>query len=176
VHLKEAVASFMARAAEKLREEKEIAGRIGVSIIVQSSKSTVQSSKQYYKTLKQWHQHIKLLQPTDHTPDLISVALQIVDSIYKDGFRYKKATVYLFDLRGKNAVQDGLWHRSEVSWQDSTRVRDERLMHAVDEINTELGSETVRFGAQGVKTIWKQRRMKRSPRYTTSWDELPKVT
>ena len=165
--LKEAVASFTARAAEKLREEREITARIGVSITTNYHKKQEQ---QYHNS-----KHLKLLQPTDHTPDLITTALQIVDSIYKDGFRYKKATVHLFDLRGKKEVQDGLWYQSEVSWQDSNRKRDERLMHVVDKINTELGTETVRFGAQGVKTVWKQRRMKRSPRYTTRWDELPKV-
>ena len=55
------------------------------------------------------------------------------------------------------------------------------LMGVIDEMNAEWGTGTVRFAAEVPAQVaeggasWHMRQQRRSPRYTTRWDELPKV-
>ncbi len=164
----EAVANFTTRAAEKLREEKEVATHLGVAITTNYHNK---HDKQYYES-----RSIRLLQPTSHTPDLISAAVSILDSIFKEGYRYKKATVFLFGLYDENAVQQGFFSNT-LPWVCETGpMKKKQLMRVVDELNTELGSGTLHFAREGVNKKWHQRRKKVSPRYTTKWKELPRVS
>lgn len=165
--MNEAVANFTTRAAEKLREEHEVTTHIGVAITTNYHNT---HDKQYYESCS-----VRLLQPTSHTPDLIAAAVSILDKIYKNGYRYKKATVYLFGLYDQNSVQQGLFSNT-LPWELSKEpTKKNRLMKVVDELNTDLGSGTLRFAREGLSKKWHQRRKKVSPRYTTKWQELPLV-
>lgn len=165
--MKEAVASFTTRAAEKLREEHEVTTHIGVAITTNYHNK---QDKQYYES-----RSVRLLQPTSHTPELISAAVGIIDNIYKDGYRYKKATVFLFGLYDQDTIQQGLFANT-TKWEQSKGMKkQQRLMQVVDTLNTDLGSGTVHFATEGVNRKWHQRRKKVSPRYTTKWEELPYV-
>ncbi len=165
--MNEAVANFTTRAAEKLREEHEVTTHIGVAITTNYHNK---HDKQYYES-----RSIRLLQPTAHTPHLITAAVSILDKIYKNGYRYKKATVFLFGLYDQNSIQQGLFSNT-LSWDISKEpTKQNRLMQVVDELNTNLGSGTLRFAREGVGAKWHQRRKKVSPRYTTRWQELPQV-
>lgn len=48
-------------------------------------------------------------------------------------------------------------------------------MEAVDRINREHGNGTIGLAATGLQgeKDWTMKRQKRSPRYTTRWNELP---
>ena len=46
-------------------------------------------------------------------------------------------------------------------------------MRLVDEINDTYGKKTIHFAAEGISLAWKSRSSKRSPLYTTSWEEIP---
>jgi len=52
------------------------------------------------------------------------------------------------------------------------RERSQKLMAAIDAINAEWGSGTVRYAAMGPRPGWIMRCARRSPRYTTRWNEL----
>ncbi len=52
------------------------------------------------------------------------------------------------------------------------RERSQRLMAALDAINTQWGPGTIRYAAVRVQPHWRMRCGHRSPRYTTRWDEL----
>lgn len=165
--MNEAVANFTTRAAEKLREEQEVTTHIGVAITTNYHNT---HDKQYYES-----RSMRLLQPTAHTPDLISSAVSILDSIYKEGYRYKKATVFLFGLYDENSVQQGLFSNA-LPWDLSKESsKKNNLMKVIDTLNTDLGSGTLRFAREGVGKRWHQRRKKVSPRYTTQWKDLPQV-
>jgi DNA polymerase V len=56
-----------------------------------------------------------------------------------------------------------------------TDERDERLSGAIDAINRTLGPGTVLFGVQGDGQFHMTQEHK-SPRYTTRWTDLPKVS
>jgi len=59
---------------------------------------------------------------------------------------------------------------------DSDQRPGDHLMELVDRINQDHGPDTLFFGAQGVNREWKMRCGSRSPRYTTQWDELLRVS
>ena len=47
------------------------------------------------------------------------------------------------------------------------------LMKALDLINSRFGNAVIRSAATGTTQAWQMRSDKRSPNYTTRWDELP---
>lgn len=53
--------------------------------------------------------------------------------------------------------------------------RSARLMTITDHINTQMGTGTIQYAAVGLKPQWIMRRARRSPRYTTKWEELVQV-
>ena len=54
--------------------------------------------------------------------------------------------------------------------------RSSKLMKVLDNINAKFGRHTLKFASAGVKQPWLTKCSKRSPRYTTCWDELLKVS
>jgi DNA polymerase V len=101
--------------------------------------------------------------------ELIAAALAGLTSIWRDGYRYKKAGVILLDLHPAAAVQDGLFDKA-----DSPRRM--ALMHTIDKLNLRFGCDTVSFAAAGrQERPWKLRREFLSPCYTTAWDQLLRV-
>jgi len=166
--IKEAVASYTTRAAEKLRAEHECASHIGVSLTTNiHSKNT----RQYYNSSTH-----RLLEPTNYTPELISEALKIVDKLFRTGYLYKKAVVSLVGLDSEKAVQQGLFRSNGLSRNSSTHTKQRSLMNVIDHVNCEYGSGTVAYLAEGISKQWKGRRERSSPRYTTRWEELAVAT
>ena len=49
------------------------------------------------------------------------------------------------------------------------------LMQVIDTINARMGKGTVGSAAAGIRKPWKMRRERKSPSYTTNWEELPVV-
>ena len=87
--------------------------------------------------------------------------------LYRDGFKLKKSGVILSGIV-QNKRQLNLFYERD-------RPRDAALMMALDRINHEFGSRTVRFGAEGLDPAWAAKFESKSPRYTTRWDELLEV-
>jgi DNA polymerase V len=48
-------------------------------------------------------------------------------------------------------------------------------MSAMDQLNQQFGRETLSFGIVGQQQQWRMKSDRRSPRFTTAWDELPEV-
>ena len=73
----------------------------------------------------------------------------------------------LYDIRPSRPHQESLFGRG--------REEDEELMEAFDQINRTYGRGTIGLAATGLPSerAWTMKRQKRSPRYTTRWDELP---
>ena len=72
------------------------------------------------------------------------------------------------DLVDANHVQQNLFDSED-------RDRSKRLMATMDQINTTMGAETLRFAVAGIDRKWKVMANHKSKRYTTSWDELVRV-
>lgn len=159
--LREAVARYLAQAAEKLRRQHAVTGALHLFVMTNRFKD---DEPQYNAGLT-----VPLAEPTDDTRALTAAALKGLVAIYRPGYRYKKAGVMLTLLSAKATRQTSLFD-DPVAQHTSAQ-----LMTAMDAINTAFGRGTVRSGASGTTARWAMRAENRSPRYTTCWDELPVV-
>lgn len=156
--LAEAVASYMARAAEKLRRQGSLAGMVQVSIRTNPFKD---NAPQYQRSLT-----IPLPDASDDTGRLIRAAQWGLRKIYKPGYAYQKAGIALLDLRPRAQAQTSLF---------STHENRSALMQVMDRINATYGSGTLRSAAEGMQQGWRMKRERMSPAYTTQWDQLLEV-
>ena len=162
--LQEAVSTYMARAAEKLREQESLCGRISVFL---RTNGFDEEAPQYTNEFT-----IDLLYPTAFTPELMKQALAGLHAIYRPGYWYKKAGVSLSKITPLPIIQPDLF--GEISLIE--HYRQDHVMAVVDALNSIFGRDTLFFAVQGVARTWKMRQTRLSSRYTTSWDELVLVT
>lgn len=158
--MQQAVATYAARAAVKMRRQGLAAGQLTVFVMTNRFKAT---EKQYSA-----QQLIRLPVATADTGRLIRAATWSLAKIWKEGFRYKKAGVMLLDLVPASKVQAGLFHPVDDK-------RAQARMAALDALNARFGRDTVTYAAAGIKRNWKLRSDHLSARYTTNWDELLSV-
>lgn len=157
--MQEAVAAYVARGAEKLRAEGSVAGLIRVFLLTNPHKMERQ-----YKNAKD----AALPVATDHTPTLIKAAQGLMAEIWKPGYNYKKAGVMLTGIEHKASRQLSL-----LNLPPTTDERDSQLMRCLDAVNERFGRAALQYAATGLGRPWKMRQLRKSPRYTTAWEELP---
>src|SRR5215510_6427212 len=156
VDMREAVATYMTRAAEKLRRHHGAAGVVTVFLMTSRFREEPQDANSVIMPLPV---------STQDTAELIRYALRGVEQIYRAGYRYQKAGVILTALVPAHQIQAHLFDYHD-------RERSRRLMAAIDTINTEWGSGTIHYAAMGLRPAWIMRCTRRSSRYTTRWKEL----
>jgi DNA polymerase V len=104
------------------------------------------------------------------TREVVALAVRLGERLWKDGFSYSKCGVMITELMPETITQPALW--GELDWE-----KRERAWKAMDKLNATLGRDTVRILSAGPKdAAWKLRAEYSSPRWTTRWYELPKVT
>lgn len=157
--LREAVAVYMTKAAERLRRSRLAAGVVTVFI----NTSRFDPGPRYSNSAT-----YELAYSTDSTDELLAWALKGLGQIYRPGYRYKKAGVMLNRLAPADELSMRLFN--DERFQMSRRV-----MKAVDEINTRHGRNTIRFGAAPAKGRWETKFLRRSQCYTTRLDEVLRV-
>jgi len=157
--LKEAVATFAVRLGEKLRSQNSLASVISVFI-----------NTNYFSDQPQCHRHLsfKLPVPSAAGNELIHWATTVVERLFCDGYRFKKAGVLVTEIVSDSARQQNLFYKPNTT-------RDDKVSSVMDAINREFGRRSVKFAAEGLNTPWATRFDSRSPRYTTNWDELLEV-
>jgi DNA polymerase V len=149
--LREAVAVYMSRAAERLRRGKLAAGVVTVFV----NTNRFSTEPQYGNSAT-----YELAYSTDSTKELLDWALKGLEQIYRPGYRYKKAGVMLNGLVSADQL-------SRRFFGDASFERSRCVMKAVDEINRRHGHDTVRFGVAQPKGRWQTKALKRSQCYTT---------
>ncbi|HHN0328344.1 TPA: translesion error-prone DNA polymerase V subunit UmuC [Pseudomonas aeruginosa] len=155
--IREAVAAYVSKAAEKLRAQGSLAGALQVAIRTGMHNH---SQPRYANAV-----NCPLPYPTDDTRVLAAAAVRGLDVIYRPGYAYSKAEVLLMDLRQCGEFTGDLFAVTPRSGAD-------RLMAVVDRINAQEGRGTVRLGRIPAAPKWAMRREMLSQRYTTRWDEL----
>lgn len=161
--LEEAVTLYTTRAAEKLRQQKLYAGSIYVYIRTSPFRDPGQ---QYDNSLR-----LPLHVATNNTLQLVQAALVALRKIYRPGYDYAKAGVSLGELVTAGAQQQDMFHAA------TGREKSERLMHVLDSINQKMGRATVKLASEGlqVRQDWRMKQERKSPGYTTRWEDLLKV-
>ncbi len=148
--LQEASASFAARAAEKLRSQESRAAFLSVFI------STTQGSSSC---------HIQIPNATSYTPDLISLAKEGIQKLFRPGLEYRKAGVLL-----GNFTED-----KQTDFVTPSGKERGKAMKVLDQINARYDKPIIYFAAEGIENKWKSKRNHCSPKFTTSWRDLLNV-
>ncbi|MDZ4794608.1 MAG: Y-family DNA polymerase [Bacteroidota bacterium] len=161
--IKEAVATYVSRAAEKLRRQLYAAKTIQVFVVTNGYKKD-----KYEYNPQSRYQYYNLPIATANTAELIRYALLLAEKLFEPGLKYLKAGVILSGLVPDNAIQANLF--SGDNGNDN-----KFLMEAVDNINFSHRNDLIKYAASGLKRNWKMRQELRSKRYTTRWDELYEI-
>ncbi|HUQ97481.1 MAG TPA: DUF4113 domain-containing protein, partial [Chitinophagaceae bacterium] len=160
--IKEAVATYTARAAEKLRRQQSAAGVLNV-FVVPKEKAAGQNFR-HGPTLSSY---AILPYPTSDTTELIKPAVQLAEKLFQEGLLYKKAGVILSSLVPDESIQGNLF--------EAKKSIGRFLMEQIDNINFSMRGDVVKFAASGARRNWKMRQEHHSPRYTSRWDELYEI-
>jgi DNA polymerase V len=158
--LLEAISHYSALLGEKLRQQHQQAGTLEVFI---RTNPFDKRAAQYAKCAQ-----MTFALPTSYTPDLIHASQELIKQIYQPGYQFKKAGVLASALQPEEIIQPDLF--GTFSWDKE--VREATQMVIVDELNRFYGRNTLFFAAQGTERTWQQRAQRRSPRYTTNWQEV----
>lgn len=161
--LEEAVTTFASRAAEKLRKQQGHAGQ--VLVFVHTSPFRRQDA-QYSRNAV-----VPLRKPTADTSLIVHAAIAGLQAIYRRGYNFAKAGVMLMDLSPAAREQ----HELDLDVPPDDRGA---LMAAVDVLNRRYGRGTVypaSAGTAGQRRPWVMKQERKTPNYTTDWNELPIV-
>lgn len=161
--IKEAVATYTSRAAEKLRRQQSAASIISVFVVTNEQDYSLGFNRggtiSTYTTLPV---------ATSFTNELIKPAVALVDELFKEGKLYKKAGVMLSGIVPDASIQGNLF-------LSETKNCGRRLMDMIDNVNFSQRNDVLKFAASGTTRDWKMRQELRSARYTTRWEELYEV-
>ena len=160
IGLSEAVCTFAARCAYKLRKQHCCASSLSVFI----------RSNRHRPELPQYTNSFLSNLPvaTNSTPELVHYAALALKRIFLEGIAYKKAGVVVEGIVPEEQVQLQLF-------DDRDRLRDRCLMRAVDTCNDRNGREIVRLLSQGTGRNWRMRNEHLSPCYTTNLRDVIRV-
>jgi DNA polymerase V len=161
--VREAVATYISRAAEKLRRQHSAAGAVSVFIV-----SKEQDHLTDFRRGSTIGNYTTLPRATSLTHELIKAAVGLVDGLFEQGKEYKKAGVMLSSLVPDASIQGNLFSPHAAG-------EHRNLMHAIDNINFSMRDDSVKFGSSGMNKHWKMRQELRSPRFSTRWENLQEV-
>jgi len=161
--LNEAVTHFASRAAEKLRKQ----GSTTHQVMCFVRTSPFRKDPQYSRSIC-----VPLRRPTADTSALVSAAVAGLKAIFRPGFNYAKAGVMLMDLQADTVSQ------GELNLEGDDTPDHTRLMSTLDGLNQRFGKGTVLMasaGLAGERRAWVMKQERRTPAYTTCWEDLAVV-
>ena len=157
--LKEAIAGYSLNALEKIRSESLVAKSITVFVRT----SPFQNHYGFYSNSKT----IDFPIATNDSIEIVKAAINGLESIFKNGYRYQKAGVMLSHL-SESANNKNLF----------SSERDEKinnLMKSIDNTNYRYGRSTLSLASAGVHKKWNTRRQHYSKIDTADFYCLPKI-
>ncbi|MGB3756238.1 MAG: Y-family DNA polymerase [Rivularia sp. (in: cyanobacteria)] len=160
--LQEALSNYAYRAGEKLRQSQLEAASMTVFFRTGSYDKT-----QPYRS---WGTTVNFFSCTNNGRELVNNARKVAENLFESGYKLKKAGVILLGLTPEGEKQLSLFEKSE-----SDKKRSQELMQVMDTINHRYGRNTIQLASSGIHKKWQMKADYKSPKYTTSWDELPKV-
>lgn len=156
-----ALASFVARAASRLRTQNLLTNRLSIFLTTSRHKPGYQK----------WGREVILDQPTSDTGYLTALANQLFSDIYESSAAYHRGGVLLSDFSPDHTLQTDMLNIRSPAVFDASK----RRMQAIDSLHQKYDKRIIRYAAEDLAVSWTPRHHIGSPRYTTSWTELPKV-
>lgn len=160
--ISEAVSTFANKCGEKLREQRACAGL--VTVFVETNRFNP-DKPQHNKSLS-----LNIPTATSSSAELIKYALHGLKQLYRPGYEYKKAGVIVTGIVPADQVQPDMFDTTD-------REKLGQVSGAMDYINQKFGRNTISFAVQGTKDKrpWQTKADRRSPAFTTRWEELPRI-
>jgi DNA polymerase V len=157
--LKDALSTFVANACAKLRAQNSQAAVIQVFL----------QTNRFRKDLPQYSPSlaVPLPQPTHDTLVVNRWADALCERMFREGYQYKKAGIMLSELSPVTHQQG--------DWLEASPPGHSKLMQALDHLNARYGRGAVKVSTQGAYQGWQMRQERKSPNYTTDWDDVPVV-
>jgi DNA polymerase V len=157
----EAMANYAAACAAKLRADKTCCRSLQVFIQTNPHKT---EESQYRRSID-----IDLERASNHSGEIIKVALRGLDIIFKEGYLYMKCGVTVMNLVPESVVQSSFFDGTD-------RAKNGRVMQTIDSINQSLGKEIVRTAVQGFDRPYRLKAEYLSPCYTTRMGEVLRIS
>jgi DNA polymerase V len=157
--VRDAIASFAERVAEKIRQSGQVCGAVQVFIMTDRfNPSAAQHSASASASF---------MTPTADSRSIAGMALRIFAEIWREGFAWRKAGVLLLDLSSARDVMPSLFPDQPVS--------SDQLMWAMDQIKGRYGRGAIGLGLAVKGADWPMRQSRVSPHFTTRWKEIPRA-
>ena len=157
--LKDALSLFVGNACAKLRKQNSQAALI--QVFLQTNRFR-KDQPQYMPCLA-----VPLPRPTHDTLEVNRWADALCERMYKPDYTYKKAGIVLSEISPVTHQQ--------ADWIEPDVLSNDKLMQALDGLNQRYGRGAVTVSTQGAYKEWQMRQERKSPNYTTCWEEVPVV-
>lgn len=166
------ISNFAAKCTEKLRQQKSVASVVAVFINTNTFREDLEQYMNFHET--------SLITPSSSTVTIVKAAKEALMTIYRQGYKYKKAGVVLTGISKDSPVQIDMF---DIKPEKYNRLK--LMDETVDRINRMYGTETVVLGSQqysrkGVKgkadvfaNVIKHDFI--SPNPTTRWSDIIKL-
>lgn len=159
-----AISNFAVSGAEKLRAQHSAAESVTVYITTNFFRNDL---PQYYNTAT-----IEFPEATNSTVEIVRECKRGLDSIFRDGFKYKKGGVILGGIIPENQVQQNLFVESSYD-------KMKNINNLLDSVNHKFGRNKLHLAVQGNTATfgdaaekWQMRREHLSKNYTTNLNEI----
>ncbi len=156
--LENARAFHAAHVGKQLRQEKLVAGMVQVFL----------ETDPYRLDKPQYHPGccLPFAEPTDSTAEISRYAMAGLHRIYRNGYEYRKGGIWVGELSAADSVVPDLFA--------AAGEKRKRLDEIMDTVNARFGDGTLRLSQDDMlNRRWMPKKERVSPRYTTSWHELP---
>lgn len=157
--LKDAMSTFVANACAKLRAQESHAALIHVFLHTNRFRKDL---PQYMPCLA-----IPLPYPTNDSLAVNKWAGFLVEQMFKPEYQYKKAGIVLSEISPISHYQ------GDLLAPEPEATSSNKLMTAIDHLNKRFGRGAVKISTQGAHKGWQTKQERKSPCYTTNWQELP---
>ncbi len=157
--LREAVAGYSLNASEKIRSESLVTKSITVFIRT----SPFQNRYGFYSNSKT----IELPMATNNSIEIVKVALNALETIFKNGYRYQKAGIMLSHL------SESTNNKNLFSSEKDEKINS--LMKSIDNTNYRYGRSTLSLASAGVHKKWNMRKEYSSKIDTADFYSLPMI-
>ena len=156
------VSDFAGICAHKLRQEHSLAYEVCTFIQTNPFRKDL---PQYYPAAT-----TRLEMPSSNTPQIVGAALRALESIYKEGYQYKRAGVIIASIIPDDAVQGDIFDT-----EAELREKADKVSVLMDKFNSS-GSNLLRMASQRPGHYAEGIRREHCSRlFSTDWNDLIEV-
>ena len=159
--LRQAIATYVVRAAEKLRKQQQRAASLTIYT----------RTRPFIPSFYSQAASTRLDLPSNDTAVLLQAALPLVGHIFRPNRQLAKAGVLMQHLQSNDILQTHLM----VPMSEEQQQKRDCLMQTIDRINRRYGRGTLQWAGCGLHPSWLMRRGQLSRAATTRLSDLPVV-